>query len=108
MDATAFSVKLAMELWYNTSIQSYEVDSETFQILAVIPSYKGDGDWDGWGVVAGLETNAEEECSITEGVLRMDAVNKPEELLFLYIMEDWKDYSFSADMRIIEVEPGAE
>jgi hypothetical protein len=59
-----------------------------------------DGDWDGWN------SNVEDRVSIIDGVLRMDGMNKPEQALSLYIIEDWRDYSLSADMRTVETELG--
>jgi hypothetical protein len=69
-----------------------------------------DGNWDGWKLVKAdpWSINVNEGCSIADGVLRLDATNKPEASLFLSIIEDWKDYSFSADMRLIKTEPAPE
>jgi hypothetical protein len=67
-----------------------------------------DGNWDGWGVVTwdGWNSNVEDRVSIVDGVLRMDGMNKPEQALSLHIIEDWRDYSLSADMRTVETESG--
>lgn len=69
-----------------------------------------DGNWDGWNLVKAdpWSLNVKEGCSITDGVLRLDATNKPEPCLFLSVIDDWKDYSFSADMRLIKTEAAPE
>jgi hypothetical protein len=83
-------------------------------ILISTPAWAGtfmdnfeDGDWEGWEVIAGdtWNTDVQERFSIVEGVLRIDAMGKPEDWYALSIMENWKDYSFSADMRIVECDP---
>ena len=67
-----------------------------------------DEDWKGWEIVApgSWNTDVADRFSFEDGVLRMDNARKPEIPLFLYIMGNWRDYCFSADMRIIEVELG--
>jgi len=66
-----------------------------------------DGNWEVWEVVAAgmWETNVEDRVSVVERVLRLEHLNT-EPGPRLVRDEDWKDYSFSADMRIVEVEPG--
>jgi len=68
-----------------------------------------DGNWKGWEAIAKplWDTNVADRVSVVEGVLSLDHLNKPGQSLRLLIDEDWKDYSFSADFRIVEVEPGA-
>lgn len=67
-----------------------------------------DGNWDGWEAIVweNFAANAEERISIVDGVLRMDGVNKPQPSVDLRIMKDWKDYSFAADMKNVQIEPG--
>jgi len=71
-----------------------------------------DGNWDGWELFAGHRSNinAVERFSITEGVLHIDArVNSMDTTGYemgLILMGDWRDYSFSADMRIVQPDPG--
>ncbi len=60
-----------------------------------------DGDWAGW------EISAVDGASIVDGVLRLDHIDKPGASLALSTGEDWEDYSFSADMRLVKTEPGA-
>ncbi|MBM3240781.1 sigma-70 family RNA polymerase sigma factor [Candidatus Poribacteria bacterium] len=68
-----------------------------------------DGDWKGWKVVAtdSWDTNVGDRISIADGILRIDSMDKPEQQTILSIIRDWKDYSFSADMRVIKAELGA-
>ena len=67
-----------------------------------------DGNWAGWTAVATLtwDTNVADRVSVVDGILRLDHVNKSGYHLILVIDEDWQDYSFSADMRLVEFEPG--
>ena len=67
-----------------------------------------DGDWDGWTAVATLvwDTDVADIVSIDDGILKLDHINKPGFTLSLSIYEDWEDYSFSADMRLLGFEPG--
>ncbi|MBM3239706.1 hypothetical protein FJZ31_25765 [Candidatus Poribacteria bacterium] len=68
-----------------------------------------DGNWKGWEVIEGgtWDTNVAKQVSVVEGVLSLDQLNKSGFCLYFCIQKDWKDYSFSADMQIIEIEPGA-
>ncbi len=59
------------------------------------------GDWAGW------EANGDDGISIVDGVIRLDHISKPGGSLSLAIKEDWTDYNFSADMRLVDIEPGA-
>ena len=67
-----------------------------------------DGDWAGWTAIASLiwDTDVADRVSITDGVIRLDHVNKSGFSLSLLTGKDWEDYSFSADMRLVAVEPG--
>ena len=85
-------------------------------VLMSISSWAGtfrddfeDGDWDGWTAVATLtwDTNVADRVSVVDGVLRLDHYDTPGYTLALSIDEDWRDYSFSADMRLVKTEPGA-
>ncbi|MDQ1318297.1 MAG: hypothetical protein QG588_1957 [Candidatus Poribacteria bacterium] len=69
-----------------------------------------DGNWNGWQVVAmdSWDTNVGDRISIAEGILSIDSMDKPERLTILAIVGDWKDYSFSADMRIVKAESGGD
>jgi len=69
-----------------------------------------DGNWKGWEVVAKplWDTNVADRVSVAEGVLSLDQLNKSGFCLYLCIQKDWTDYSISADMQIIEIEPGAD
>ena len=78
-------------------------------VLMSAPSWAGtfmddfeDGNWQGW------EANAVDGVSVVDGVLRIDHINKPGYTLALLIGEDWTDYSFLADMRLVKTEPGAQ
>ncbi len=54
----------------------------------------------------GIFPAIKERFSIVNGAIRLDSLNKPEFGANLYIMgTEWKDYSFSSDMRIIEIQP---
>ena len=67
-----------------------------------------DGDWVGWTAIATLiwDTDVADRVSVVDGVVRLDHVNKPGYSLSLFTGKDWKDYSFSADMRLVAVEAG--
>lgn len=80
-------------------------------LMFAIPSFAGtfrddfeDGNWAGWEIFPDIR----ERFSIINGVMRLDNLNKPEFGVNLHIMGNkWRDYSFSTDMRIVEVEPNA-
>jgi hypothetical protein len=71
-----------------------------------------DGNWDGWKGLSGgiVDVVEEERFSVIEGVLHMDTrvpvVDTLGYDMGLAMMRDWTDYSFSADARVIQVEPG--
>jgi len=50
--------------------------------------------------------NVWDRISIVDGILSIDSMDKPEEPTALCIIRNWKDYSFSADMRIAKAESG--
>jgi hypothetical protein len=88
-----------------------------FVFLLSMPAWAGtfkddfeDGNWKGWEAVEGAtwDTNVAKQVSVVEGVLSLDHLNKSGLNLLLCIIKDWKDYSFSADMQIVEVKPGAD
>jgi hypothetical protein len=60
-----------------------------------------DGNWAGWEMIP----NNKQRFSVVDGVIRLLNFNTPEFETDLIINEtDWTDYTFSADMRIIQVE----
>jgi hypothetical protein len=67
-----------------------------------------DGNWEGWTAIAKplWDTDVAEQISVADGFLSLDHLNKSGHHLVCCIQKDWKDYSFSADMQIIEIEPG--
>ena len=71
-----------------------------------------DGNWQGWKTGTGpeLDTVEEDRFSIVDGVLRIDArlaiQDIPNYDIGIWLDRNWKDYSFSADMRIVEPDPG--
>lgn len=69
-----------------------------------------DGDWAGWDtMVTGIwNANVADRVSVVNGVVRLNHINGPGETIQLSMIKDWKDYSFSADMRIFEPETGAQ
>jgi hypothetical protein len=84
--------------------------------LLSVPAWAGtfrddfeDGDWAGWKAIASgiWDTNVGDSVSVADGVLRLDHIHKPGFSLALSTGEDWADYTFSADMRLVRTEPGA-
>ncbi len=67
-----------------------------------------DGNWEGWTAVAAgaWNKNVNNRVSVVDGVLRLDHVNSLGHHLGCHIQEDWREYSFSADMRLVKVGPG--
>ena len=72
-----------------------------------------DGNWRGWEIGAGPNINfdAEERFSIVEGVLRVDARVPITDSVGYNVgiglkRRLWGDYDFSADMRIVQPDPG--
>ena len=71
-----------------------------------------DGNWQGWEIGAGpeLDTVEKERFSIVNGVLRIDArmdiMDVADYEIGINLVRNWKNYSFSADMRVVDPDPG--
>ena len=71
-----------------------------------------DGDWEGWKIETDPNINfdVEERFSIVEGVLRVDSrvdiTDSHGYDIGISLVRNWGDYSFSADMRIVQSDPG--
>ena len=71
-----------------------------------------DGNWQGWKPFGGAFIKAieEERLSVVEGVMRIDAIVAATDTarfeMGVRLLRDWEDYSFSADMRVVKVDPG--
>jgi hypothetical protein len=72
-----------------------------------------DGNWRGWKIEVGpnINSDVEERFSIVDGVLRVDArVAITDSFgydMVIGLVRHWGDYSFSADMRIVQPDPGS-
>lgn len=71
-----------------------------------------DGNWEGWKPFGGrfLKAVEEERFSVVDGILRMNTIVDIADIagyeMGLSLLRDWDDYSFSADVRIVEVDIG--
>jgi hypothetical protein len=71
-----------------------------------------DGNWKGWEIETGpkIKFDVEERFSIVDGVLRVDArVGIRDSAGYdmgIGLLRNWGDYSFSADMRIVQPDLG--
>jgi hypothetical protein len=71
-----------------------------------------DGNWDGWKIGTGFNINVdvEERCYIVGGVLRIDGrvatTDSHGYNIGISLTGDWRDYSFSADMRVVQPDAG--
>ena len=88
--------------------------------LVSIPSWAGtfrddfeDGNWQGWEPFRGRRYQNSidvERFSVVDGVFRIDGIVGSTDFsgheIGVCLLRHWEDYSFSADVRIVEVDPG--